>query len=79
MAGEISLLSNRAREYFAITNRMRGRHAFMVGAQTPHYLVDYQTAETGVAVRLRKNQPLLLNSHYTNPFANTSATAKGRM
>jgi len=47
--------------------------AFMVGAQTPHYLVDYQTAETGVAVRLRKNQPLLLNSHYTNPFADTMA------
>ena len=47
--------------------------AFMVGAQTPHYLVDYQTAETGVAVHLRKNQPLLLNSHYTNPFANTMA------
>ena len=45
----------------------------MVGAQTPHYLVDYQTAETGVAVRLHKNQPLLLNSHYTNPFANTMA------
>ncbi len=47
--------------------------AFMVGAQTPHYLVDYQTAETGVAVHLRKNQPLLLNSHYTNPFADTMA------
>ena len=46
---------------------------FMVGAQTPHYLVDYQTVETGVAVRLRKNQPLLLNSHYTNPFADTTA------
>ena len=47
--------------------------AFMVGAQTPHYLVDYQTAETGVAVRFKKNQPLLLNSHYTNPFADTMA------
>jgi hypothetical protein len=47
--------------------------AFLVGAQTPHYLVDYQTAETGVAVHLRKNQPLLLNSHYTNPFADTMA------
>jgi hypothetical protein len=47
--------------------------AFMVGAQTPHYLVDYQTAATGVAVHLRKNQPLLLNSHYTNPFADTMA------
>ena len=47
--------------------------AFMVGAQTPHYLVDYQTAETGVAVRLHKNQPLLMNSHYTNPFADTMA------
>jgi len=30
VADEISLLSNRAREYFAITNRMRGRHAIMV-------------------------------------------------
>jgi hypothetical protein len=47
--------------------------AFMVGAQTPHFLVDYQTADTGVAVRLKKNQPLLLNSHYTNPFADTMA------
>lgn len=47
--------------------------AFMVGAQTPHYLVDYHTPETGVAVRLHKNQPLLLNSHYTNPFADTMA------
>jgi len=47
--------------------------AFVVGAQTPHLLVDYQTAETGVGFPLRKNQPLLLNSHYTNPFANTMA------
>lgn len=47
--------------------------AFMVGAQTPHYLVDYQTEETGVAVHLAKNQPLLFNSHYTNPFADTMA------
>jgi hypothetical protein len=47
--------------------------SFLVGAQTPHYLVDYQTAETGVAVHLAKNQPLLLNSHYTNPFADTMA------
>ena len=47
--------------------------SFMVGAQTPHFLVDYQTAATGVAVHLKKNQPLLLNSHYTNPFADTMA------
>ena len=47
--------------------------AFVVGGQTPHYLVDYQTAETGVALHMHKNQPLLLNSHYTNPFADTMA------
>jgi hypothetical protein len=58
---------------FAPCERFGPGWAFMVGAQTPHYLVDYQTAETGVAVHLRKNQPLLLNSHYTNPFANTMA------
>jgi hypothetical protein len=58
---------------FAPCEQFGSGWAFMVGAQTPHYLVDYQTAETGVAVRLKKNQPLLLNSHYTNPFADTTA------
>src|SRR5262249_24859923 len=58
---------------FAPCEQFGYRWAFMVGAQTPHYLVDYQTPTTGVAVHLRKNQPLLLNSHYTNPFADTMA------
>jgi hypothetical protein len=47
--------------------------AFVVGSQTPHYLVDYQTAATGVALPIHTNQPLLLNAHYTNPFADTMA------
>lgn len=47
--------------------------AFIVGAQTPHFQVDYQTPETGVALRLRPNQPILINSHYTNPFEDTLA------
>jgi len=47
--------------------------SFLVGAQTPHFLVDYQTPTTGVALALHRNQPLLLNSHYTNPFSDTVA------
>jgi hypothetical protein len=47
--------------------------AFVVGAQTPHLRVDYQTEATGVALELARNQPLLLNSHYTNPFKDTLA------
>jgi hypothetical protein len=47
--------------------------SFLIGAQTPHYLVDYQTATTGVALRLHRNQPLLFNSHYTNPYSDTLA------
>jgi hypothetical protein len=48
---------------------------FVVGAQTPHFQVDYQTASTGVGLALSRNQPLLLNSHYTNPFKETQAEA----
>lgn len=47
--------------------------AFVVGSQTPHFIVDYQTPTTGVAFRVHANQPLLLNSHYTNPFRDTLA------
>jgi hypothetical protein len=47
--------------------------SFVVGSQTPHFIVDYQTPITGVAFRLHRNQPLLLNSHYTNPYADTLA------
>jgi hypothetical protein len=47
--------------------------AFVVGSQTPHFLVDYQTEATGVAFGLHRRQPLLLNSHYTNPFSDTLA------
>lgn len=47
--------------------------AFIVGSQTPHFLVDYQTPTTGVAVPLHRRQPLLLNSHYTNPYRDTLA------
>jgi hypothetical protein len=47
--------------------------AFVVGAQTPHLRVDYQTEETGVALEIARHQPLLLNSHYTNPFKDTLA------
>ncbi len=47
--------------------------SFVVGSQTPHFIVDYQTPTTGVGLRLHKNQPLLLNSHYTNPFSDTMA------
>jgi hypothetical protein len=47
--------------------------SFLVGAQTPHFLVDYQTPTTGVALELYRNQPLLLNSHYTNPYQDTVA------
>jgi hypothetical protein len=47
--------------------------AFVVGSQTSHFLVDYQTATTGVAFQLHRHQPLLLNSHYTNPYADTMA------
>ena len=46
---------------------------FVVGSQTPHFIVDYQTAVTGVAYPLHRRQPLLLNAHYTNPFADTKA------
>jgi len=46
--------------------------SFMVGAQTPHYLVDSRPRRRR-RPQLRKNQPLLLNSHYTNPFADTMA------
>jgi hypothetical protein len=46
---------------------------FVIGSQTPHSLVDYQTAVTGVAFPLHRRQPLLLNAHYTNPFADTKA------
>jgi hypothetical protein len=46
---------------------------FVVGAQTPHLRVDYQTEATGVALELARHQPLLLNSHYTNPFKDTLA------
>jgi hypothetical protein len=47
--------------------------AFVVGSQTPHFIVDYQTPATGVAFRLHRNQPLLLNAHYTNPYRDTLA------
>jgi hypothetical protein len=47
--------------------------AFVIGAQTPHLRVDYQTETTGVALKLARRQPLLLNSHYTNPFRDTLA------
>ncbi len=43
----------------------------MVGAQTPHLRVDYQTEATGVAFSFARRQPLLFNSHYTNPFKDT--------
>src|SRR5262249_41796309 len=46
---------------------------FVVGSQTPHFLVDYQTATTGLAYRLHRRQPLLLNSHYTNPYSDSMA------
>jgi len=46
---------------------------FVVGAQTPHLRVDYQTEATGVALEIARHQPLLLNSHYTNPFKDTLA------
>lgn len=46
---------------------------FIVGAQTPHLRVDYQTESTGVALELARRQPLLLNSHYTNPYRDTRA------
>jgi hypothetical protein len=46
---------------------------FVVGSQTPHFRVDYQTEETGVALPIARRQPLLLNSHYTNPFKDTLA------
>jgi hypothetical protein len=48
---------------------------FVVGSQTPHFIVDYQTPTTGVGLRLHRNQPLLLNSHYTNPYSDTLAEA----
>jgi hypothetical protein len=44
---------------------------FVVGAQTPHFRVDYQTEATGVAFQIARRQPLLFNSHYTNPFKDT--------
>lgn len=44
---------------------------FVVGAQTPHFRVDYQTETTGVAFQIARRQPLLFNSHYTNPFKDT--------
>lgn len=47
--------------------------AFLVGAQTPHFEVDYQTPSTGVALPLHTRQPLLINAHYTNPFKDTIA------
>jgi hypothetical protein len=47
--------------------------SFAVGSQTPHFIVDYQTPTTGVGLRLYRNQPLLLNSHYTNPYSDTMA------
>ncbi len=46
---------------------------FVVGSQTPHFIVDYQTPTTGVGLALHRNQPLLLNSHYTNPYRDTLA------
>ena len=46
---------------------------FVVGAQTPQFQVDYQTPTTGVALPLHTRQPLLINSHYTNPFKDTLA------
>lgn len=46
---------------------------FLVGAQTPQFQVDYQTPTTGVALPLHTRQPLLINSHYTNPFKDTVA------
>jgi len=47
--------------------------AFVIGAQTPHLRLDYQTASTGVALPLHRYQPVLINSHYTNPFSDTMA------
>lgn len=47
--------------------------AFVIGAQTPHFLVDYQTPTTGVAFKIHRHQPLLLNVHYTNPYVDTMA------
>lgn len=58
---------------FQPCDRFGSGWAFVVGSQTPHFLVDYQTATTGVAFPLHRHQPLLLNAHYTNPYADTQA------
>jgi len=51
------------------------RQSFLVGSQTPHFLVDYQTPTSGVGLALHRRQPLILNAHYTNSYANTLAEA----
>jgi len=44
---------------------------FVAGAQTSQAVIDYQTAQTGVAFQLHPHQPVLLNAHYTNPYSDT--------
>lgn len=58
---------------FTDCNAFSHSRLFLVGAQTPHFQVDYQTPATGVALPLHTRQPLLINSHYTNPYKDTLA------